>query len=184
LDDIKRLDIKFDHRIVGLIAVKAIPKLVVGDIELGPIDSGASFEIQRWIADEFIRSGVARLADATSEMSLTKVQEHYIKETMQPSRRLSTLPEDFYPKLRRLLNELSKTRLSDPDKTDEFRKMTQLSTDILTVRLNKILLLSSAHGQNEDVLKNLTPDEKLMYATLHKAVENWRRKVFEYGEVG
>jgi len=94
---------------------------------------------------------------------------------MQTSRRLSKLPEDFYPKLEKLLRELEKN-VSNPAKAAELEKVKQLATDIITSRVNKILMLSSSQEHAEAALRNLSPEEMVMYKRIHEAVNEWRNK--------
>jgi DNA replication initiation complex subunit (GINS family) len=93
---------------------------------------------------------------------------------MQTSRRLSKLPEDFYPRFKRLLKALEGESRTEHAKMTELQKAIQLSTDILTCRLNKILILTSVTDKSEAVLQNLTPEERTLYEALYGEVEKWR----------
>lgn len=167
-------ELKFDNQLVKLLAIKAIPKLRVAGGEVGPLEENTQFEARVWVSDELIRGKVARLAEDAEKLTLVDVQKAQIKETMQASRRLSTLPENFYPKLRRFLRELKEQSISDPGRAAEFQRATHLATDVVTSRLNKVLLLASASQQAEDALRNMTAEEKALYKKLYQTVNEWR----------
>ena len=50
---------------------------------------------------------------------------------------------------------------------------------IITSRLNKILILSSVKEKNESLIKNLTPEERILYEELYKIVNEWRNLALE-----
>jgi DNA replication initiation complex subunit (GINS family) len=134
-----------------------------------------------WIADELVKSGMAKVAAEKGPLNLTELQKIQIRETMQPSRKLSTLPEHFYPKLRRFLKELKEKSSTDPSKAVEFQKALQLGTDIVTCRLNKVTLLASASDQTENILQFLSPEERVLYERLHKEIAEWKLNVMKHG---
>lgn len=172
-------DQRFDQKTVRMVALKPIPKMSVAQAKLGPWEAGARFEVYYWIAGELEKSGVARFESEAEKLSLMDVQKAQIVETMQPSRRLSALPENFYPKLRRFLKESKEAGSEDPEKKAEFEKALRSGMDIVTSRLNKILLLASAPEGAEAAVKNLTPEEKALYEKLHRAVEEWKTSVLK-----
>jgi hypothetical protein len=168
------LEAKFNHRSVRLVAVKSIPKLHVAGEDIGPIEENTLFEAKQWVSEELVKSGDARLADNREQLTIVDIQKAQIKETIQSSRRLSSLPENFYPKLRHFLSDLKSRSTSEPGKADEFQKASQLATDIVTSRLNKILLISSVQEKDENTLRNMTVEEMSLYDSLHRLVNEWR----------
>ncbi len=173
---IETSECKFENQKVRLVALKNIPKLDVAGEKIELVERNRAFEVRNWVADELLKSEVARLDDETARLNLVEVQKTQIKEIMQTSRRLSKLPEDFYPKLRRLLRELKEKSVSDPAKAAELEKVTQLATDIITSRVNKILMFSSSQEQEEVDPRNMTGEETGLYSRIHEAVNEWRNK--------
>jgi DNA replication initiation complex subunit (GINS family) len=49
-------------------------------------------------------------------------------------------------------------------------------------RLKKIVAISSAPIQSEQVLKKFTNEEKSMYDQLFKIISEWKTKILENGE--
>jgi len=173
---IKTSECRFDHQNVRLMALKSIPKLDVAGEEIGPVEKNQAFDVKNWIADELLQSGVARLADEAARLNLVEVQKTQIKEIMQTSHRFSKLPEGFYPKLGKLLRELKEESVSNSAKAVELEKIKQLATDIITSRVNKILMLSSSQEHAEVSLSILPPEEVVLYKRIHEAVNEWRNK--------
>lgn len=165
-----------------MIILRSIPKLSVAGEEVGPFEENTYFEARNWVADELIKNGFARFVDENEGFSMIDVQKAQIKEAIQTSRRLSTLPPDFYPNLRRFLKELKEKASSEPDKTAEFQKAINLARDIVTSRLNKVLILSSAQDKDENLLKNLTTEERILYEKIYKSINEWRNIVLSLKE--
>jgi DNA replication initiation complex subunit (GINS family) len=100
------------------------------------------------------------------------------KEGVQIPGQISELPEDFYPKLRRFLSDL-KDQASKPEKYHEHFKAKQLARDIVNSRLKKIVALSSAPSQTEQVLKKLSSEEKILFEQLVKIISQWKAEILE-----
>lgn len=173
-DSFTASQLKHEHRPVKLVALKKIPKQTVAGEEIGPYVENAEFEVKLWVADELVRLSLAQLLPEKEPLDLTELQKTQMKETMQTSRRLSKLPEDFYPRFKRLLKALEEESRTEHAKMAELQKAIQLSTDILTCRLNKILILTSVTEKSDAVLQNLTPEERTLYEALYGEVEKWR----------
>lgn len=175
----KTSNFKFDHQKVRLVALRAIPKISLAGEELGPIEENEYFEVQGWIADELIRNGYAKPANEEEKLTIVDIQKAQIVEAIQSPRNLSILPKDFYPKLRKFLKELEEKSRNDPTKKIELQKVFQIATDIVTSRVNKILILSSIRERDESLLKNLTLEERVLYEKLYQTVNEWRNSLFK-----
>jgi len=84
--------------------------------------------------------------------------------------------DDFYPKLRRCLSDLKRDARA-PEKMLENEKAKQLTRDIVSSRLRKIVSMASAPAQTEQTLKNLTAEERFLYDKLYTLVNEWRMHV-------
>ncbi len=179
-DIFKASEVKYDNQTVKLIAVKDIPEIELAGETIGPIDENSYIEVKNWIADKFIENGLAKFASEEERLNIINLQKSQVKENMQSPRRFSTLPENFYPKLRKFLRRLKERTESDPMKIYELQKANKLAADIVSSRLSKILILSSAHEEDENLLKNLSPEERVLYDKLHQTVNMWRELAFKY----
>ncbi len=95
----------------------------------------------------------------------------------------SELPEDFYPKLRRYLND-TKKEATQLEKMQEYEKSKQLACDIVNSRLRKIIALSSGPTQTEQITKRMATEERLIYDQLGKLITNWRTRILQCETTG
>ena len=93
---------------------------------------------------------------------------------------MSTLPKDFYPKYRRYLSELKKEVAKSPEKMREYERVKQLTQDIVNSRLKKIIAIASTSARTEQILRNLTSEERFLFERLYKLVSDWRTQILEY----
>jgi DNA replication initiation complex subunit (GINS family) len=104
------------------------------------------------------------------------------REGVQIPGQISDLPEDFYPKLRRHLSTLKNEISKQPEKINEYERTKHLAKDIVNSRLKKIVSLSTAPGQSDQVLKKFSNEEKILYEQLTKIISEWKTKILENGE--
>lgn len=174
------LDFCYENSLVKIIANRNCPEIKLAGLTVGPFDEGNEYEVYFWVAKELASSGIVhfREDDVLDATKLFKVQW---KEGVQIPGQISELPEDFYPKLRRFISDLS-DQSSKPEKYQEHVKAKQLARDIVNSRLKKIVALSSAPAQTDQVLKKLTNEEKILYEQLVKIISQWKSKIIETEE--
>ena len=171
------LDFSYENSLVKIVANKNCPEIKLAGLTVGPFDEGNEYEVYFWVAKELTTSGMVhfREDDVLDATKLFKVQW---KEGVQIPGQISELPDDFYPKLRRFLFDL-KEQSSKPEKYQEHFKAKQLARDIVNSRLKKIVALSSAPAQTEQVLKKLTGEEKILFMQLVKIISQWKAEILE-----
>jgi DNA replication initiation complex subunit (GINS family) len=116
--------------------------------------------------------------DPMDLMVLNKIQW---KERVQTSQKVTSVPVDFYPKLRRYLEELNEEAIKKPEKRNDYEKAMNLSDDIARMRLKKIVSLasSSSKTQTSQILRSLTNEEKSIYSHLHTIISQWRNEILK-----
>jgi DNA replication initiation complex subunit (GINS family) len=112
-------------------------------------------------------------------LDVVKLHKIRWKERVQPTNKVSPLPEEFYPKLRRYLAYLKKTANNNPEKLKEHEKSSRISRDIVNCRVKKIVSLASSPPLTAQALQNLTPEERTLYHSLHKIINEWRTKILK-----
>jgi len=177
LNPFEASEVKFENRRVRLKAQTSIPKLSIAGLELKPLEEGDRFEAPRWIAEALVESRVALLEEVEVEFGLVELQKVRLLEGMQQQRRPAELPENFYPKLRRLVRRLRSEASRNAEKMVEFNKAYQWASDLAALRLNKIMNMALARGEAGESLKNLTEEELALYRRLHQTIEEWRSQV-------
>jgi hypothetical protein len=174
------LDFCYENSMVKIVANRNCPEIKLAGLTVGPFDEGNEYEVYFWVAKQLASAGMVhfREDDLLDSTKLYKVQW---KEGVQIPGQISELPEDFYPKLRRHLAFL-KEEATQPEKITEYQKSRHLSKDIVNSRLRKIVALSVAASQNDQLLNKFSNEEKILYEQLVKLISEWKHKILENGE--
>lgn len=178
---IRKLDFCFENSTAKIIANRNFPEIKLAGLNIGPFEEGNEYEVQFWIAQELEKAGVARFREE-EYLDATKLYKIQWAERVQTAGQISKLPEDFYPKLRRYLAKLKEDSAKAPEKLREYEKSGHLTQDVVNSRLKKIVSLASAPPQTEQILKNFTSEERILYERLHKFICEWRVHILKYGE--
>ncbi|MEM1607380.1 MAG: hypothetical protein QW341_05570 [Candidatus Bathyarchaeia archaeon] len=168
-------DFMFENSLITVVAVKSSPKIDLIGFSVGPFEEGREYEVRFWVARELERDGLVRIRE--SGLDAAKIYKIQWTERIQAVGQLSALPEDFYPRLRRLINELKAASRISPEKMREYEYVQNLAQDIVNCRLRKIVSLASIPMQEGQTPKNLTPEEKSLYDNVRQIVSEWRSKI-------
>jgi hypothetical protein len=178
---IENLDFIFENSPVRIVANRSSPEIKLAGLCIGPFDEGGDYEVPYWVAVELSKSGLAHFhsEDMLDSSKLSKIQW---TERVQTAGQVSSLPEGFYPKLRRLIRTLREGIGNNPEKIREYERVDQLTKDIVNSRLKKIVSISSSPAQTENALRNLTDEERLLYAQLFKVISKWKTQIMNHKE--
>ena len=172
------LDFCFENSPVKIVANRNFAELKLAGLTVGPFDEGNEYEVYYWIAKELAASGIVHLRE-DEVLDASKIFKVQWKEGVQIPGQISDVPDDFYPKLRRYLAQVKEEIVKHPEKLQEYEKAKHLARDIINSRLKKIVALSSAPTQTEQLLKKLTSEEKLIYEQLGKIITTWKTQILE-----
>jgi hypothetical protein len=163
---------------VKIVANRNCPEIKLAGLTVGPFDEGNEYEVYFWVAKELAANGIVhfREDDTLDAPKLFKVQW---KEGVQIPGQISELPGDFYPKLRRFVADLKEQAQKQSEKYQEYDRARQLSRDIVNSRLKKIVAISAAPAQSDQVLKKFTSEERLVYGQLVKIISEWKTRILE-----
>lgn len=173
------LDFAFEHSTAKIVANRTCQEIKLAGLTVGPFDEGSEYETYFWIAHELEKSGMARLREDES-ITGSRLSKFHWTERIQTAGQMSTLPEAFYSKLRRCLQDLKAGANKAPERMLEYEKARHLTRDIVNSRVKKIVSIASAPAQTEQTLKNLTPEERFLYEQLYAFVSEWRKQILEY----
>ena len=176
---IRDADFVFENMVVKIVANRNSPEIDLPGIKLGPFKEGKEYEVKYWIAQELKKAGIAHIR-IEEPLDLTILNKIHWKERVQTSQKVTSLPEDFYPKLRRFLEELNEKAIKKPEKRSDSEKAKNLSDDITQMRLKKIIsLASSAKDHTGQILRSLTKEEKYVYECLHEIINEWKTEILK-----
>lgn len=176
---IKEIDFMFENKPVKIVINRNCPEIQLVGVKVGPFEEGKEYEVKHWVARELERAGIARVRE---EELLDAVKLHKIswKESIQQSRQVSPLEEDFYSRLRRYLASLKRKAVSNPEKMREYQKARGLSNDIVNCRLRKIVSLASSPPLSNQTLKNnLAREEHELYKKLYEIINEWKSNILK-----
>jgi len=175
---ISTLDFCFENSLVKIIANRNCPEIKLVGLTVGPFDEGSEYEVYFWVAKELASNGMVHFRE-DHILDATKLFKVQWKEGVQIPGQISELPGDFYPKLRRFISDLKVQASKQSEKYQEYDRAKQLARDIVNSRLKKIVAISSAPAQSEQVLKKFTSEERLVYEQLVKIISEWKTKILE-----
>lgn len=168
-------DLDFQNRTVRILTVRESGEVNVAGKVFGPFKIGQEVDAPRWVAEELVRSGIAKWRDE-DRLDLASLSKMHWRETIPTARQIPAVGEDFYQMLKALLAELRAQSRSDPSKGRDYEKAVHLSKDIVNCRIRKIVSLAAAPAQTENVLANLANEERSLYLALSRIIAEWRRK--------
>ena len=178
LTSIEDMEFIYENTPVKIMVNRSCPEIQLPGLIVGPLEEGKEYEVKFWVAKELEKAGIARFHEA-EVLDAVRLYKLHWKESVQPVRQIAPLPEDFYPKLRRYLNELKDQGMKKSEKRTEYEKVTRLTHDIINCRLKKIISLSSARELSEQLLKNLTSEEHKLCKELYNIISEWRSKILQ-----
>ena len=178
LTSIKDADFIFKNTPVKIVVNRNCPEIELAGLKVGPFQEGKEYEVRFWIAQELKRAGIARFREGEL-LDLMKLNKIHWKERVQSSQQVAALPEDFYPRLRRYLDELKSGAIKKPEKMRDYEKARRLSRDIIRLRLKKIVSLASSPAQTNQILKSMTKEERDVYERLYGIISEWRTEILK-----
>jgi predicted DNA-binding antitoxin AbrB/MazE fold protein len=175
---IRDADFVFENTPIKIVANRDSPEIDLPGVKVGPFKEGKEYEVRFWIAQELKKSGIAHIREE-EPLDLKMLNKIQWKEGFQTAQRVTALPEDFYPKLRRYLEELNEEAIKKPEARENYEKAKKLADDITRTRLKKIVSLASAPTQTRQILGNLTEEELILYNHLHNIIGKWRNRILK-----
>jgi hypothetical protein len=178
---IKDADFEFENTPVRIAVNRNCPEIELAGLKIGPLEEGKEYEVKFWIAQELEKAGIARFHEEDL-LTAVKLYKTHWKERVQSVKQMASLPQDFYPRLRRYLADFKKNAVKKPENMREYEKAVRHSRDIINCRLKKIVSLASASAaQTNQIINNLTVEERNIYRFLRKNIEEWRTEILKEG---
>jgi len=174
------LDFCYENSLISVVANRNFAEMKLAGLNVGPFDEGNEYQVYYWIAKELQAAGIVHIREEEL-LDGSKLYKAQWKEGVQIPGMISELPQNFYPKLRRYLI-FAEAEAVQPEKIQEYHKVKALAKDIINSRLKKIISLSSASAQSDQVLKKLTTEEKIIYEQLVEIISTWKNQILQKQE--
>ncbi|MEM2904874.1 MAG: hypothetical protein QW057_04095 [Candidatus Bathyarchaeia archaeon] len=173
--------LSFENRPVKIIALRELPGLRLEGFTVGPYEEKREYEERLWVAERLEREGYVSVKPG-ERLDLNQLSKIHFTESLQPAKQLSSLPEGFYPKMRRYLSQLKARTREDPRELPRYERSERLAAEIVERRLRRIVTMASGPAVTSDVLRPLTEEERVLYESLRSTIEQWRSSVLEFEE--
>ena len=147
---------------------------VAKGLAIGPFKADSVVTIPRWIAVCLEKNGFAKvLEDRLGEMELYR---YYHRELTNPE--LQPVPKDFLYRFNKLLEKLREKGVKEKTK-----RICDMFTDLLRLRLQKILRATLKSGVDEEEAKKMCFEEELIYLAVNREVNRWLDQVLKVSGV-
>lgn len=160
--------------LLGIVSSKmrsSVENLDVGDFHVERLSEGESVDLPRWVADELVAQGMAEIGEAPFENEIFNALS---KEKMMGPLQLSVLPPDFYVRMRRRLDLMSKNVAEGKSKKENYERMKAVCYDLVGIRLSKLLSLSGSSAPASSLGDKLTPEEASFFALSQSITKEWK----------
>jgi hypothetical protein len=150
----------------------SVENLEVGDFRIEKLAEGETADLPRWVADELAGLNLAELVEEPFEVEVYRAVS---REKMMGPLQLSSVPQDFYVKMRRRLSRLDDGTVAGRVSKDDVDKLKSASYDLIGMRLSKLLSLSSSSSTSTTSLsEKLTPEEAAFFALSQSLSKEWK----------
>ena len=156
----------------------SVENIEAGDYRIESLAEGQSAELPRWVAEELVGLNLAEQADEPFE---TEIFRAVSKEKMMGPLQLSSLPEDFFLRMRRRVGHLAVAADEGKVKREEYEKLRNVCYDLVGMRLSKLLSLSSSLAKAADMGDRLTPEERTFFTMAQASSAEWKAALLGEG---
>ena len=170
------VDTEFENASARLVFLRDLPETRIGDRVLGPWRTGQELELPLWLASHIVGQGYARFRDE-DQLSLNNLSTIQYRESLPGSRQLPPLQPSFYFQLRRLIRSLREHEIKDRTKARELDKALALARDIVGIRVKKIASIAASVERTNELMSNLTSEEKILYEAVRQNVDSWKKEI-------
>lgn len=168
------LEERENEYLLGTVRVRmrsSVENLDVGDLRMERLSEGETVELPRWAADELVNRGMAESSEAPFENGVFSALS---REKMMGPLQLSTLPPDFYLRMRRKLEALSSAVAEGRSRKEEVERLRTACYDLVGIRLSKLLSLSSSSAAAPTLGDKLTPEESAFFQLSQSLSKEWK----------
>jgi hypothetical protein len=166
----------FENKLITVTANRNEAELELAGLKVGPFEEGRDYELRFWVARELEKAGAVRFRDEDM-LDVVKLHKIHWKERVQPTNQVSSLPEEFYPQLRRYLSSMETMAQAHSGKLKDLEKSMQIALDITNCRVKKIVAMASSPPLTAQALQSLTPEERALYHRLFSLIDEWKSRI-------
>ena len=156
----------------------SLENIEVGDFKIDSVKEGETLEVPRWVAEEL---ALLNMAESTDEPFETEMYKALSREKMMGPFQLSSLPVDFYIRMRRRLAYLSAGVLEGRFKKEDYEKVRGHSYDLVGMRLGKLISIAGTSTGMREFEDKITPEEKAFFGISQTLSRQWKDSILKEG---
>jgi hypothetical protein len=176
----------FDIRRMGhlISPVKVIFKSSVTNIRLGTLQienimEGSSMSMPLWAANVLAKNGFVDIQEESfdEEFFRSVAKEKLLKDSVN----LSQLADSFYVNLIDFVERKHTTDSPEILSRSDYLKIHNDATDLVAIRIRKLLHYARIYSDTTDILSKLTLEERILLQMFHNNVKEFSSAIFETG---
>jgi len=164
--------------------VKVIFKSSVSNIRLGALQmdnvmEGSNMSVPFWAANVLAKNGFVDIQEESFDEDFFRsvAKEKLLKDSVN----LPQLADNFYVNLIDFIQRKHTTNPSNSLSRSDFLKIHNDASDLVGIRIRKLLHYARTYSDTSDVLPKLTLEERVLLQTLQKNVKEFTSAIFETG---
>lgn len=142
----------------------------VGDVEIPRMRVGESFEVPRWVAEEFAERKMVEIQEEAFE---TEIFKALTREKMLSAPQLSPLQANFYLRMRRRLAAVREGSEEGRYRREDYERLKSTCYDLIGRRLSKLLSMSSS-ASIATFGDKITPEERVFFTSTRSLSDEWK----------
>jgi len=165
---------------VKVVFKSSLSNIRLGNLQLESVMEGSSMSLPFWAADVLAKNGFVDVQEENfnDDFFRSVAKEKLLKDSVN----LSQLDDGFYINLIDFIKRKRTTTSSDVPLRNDFLKIHNDASDLVSIRIRKILHYARTYSETSDVLPKLTLEERILLQTLQKDVNEFTSSIFEKGE--
>ncbi len=157
----------------------SVENIVAGDYGVQKAAEGESVEVPRWVAEELVDLNLAEGSEEPFEVEISRALS---REKMMGPLQLSVIPQDFYVRMQRRVASLERAAEEGKARKEDFARVKIASYDLVGMRLNKLLSLSSSSTTASALTDKATPEEVAFFTTSQSLSKEWKAALLGAGK--
>ncbi|UCE10393.1 MAG: hypothetical protein JSW61_00275 [Candidatus Thorarchaeota archaeon] len=174
---LERFKMEFLNESRTCLLKKEVPKLTIGGIEIGPLQSGVQVDLPNWVIEILQEAGIAELLPAEAYESTRRLSNLHRME--MKDHELQTFHPLLYAAVSRKILKLQRDKTSiDPISLEETERLQSMMDALVEIRRSKVVRAAVARAYTEK-RKKMTNEERWLCERLADLLSSWREKVLD-----
>jgi len=166
-------------RPVKVVFKSSVSNIRVGTLQIDNVMEGSSMSMPLWAADVLAKNGFVDIQEESFDEDFFRsvAKEKLLKDSVN----LSQLADNFYVNLIDFVERKRTTNSSEVLSRSDYLKIHNDASDLVGIRIRKLLHHARIYSDTTDVLPKLTLEERMLLQTLQNNVKEFTSAIFGAG---